>query len=212
MSIQTTIYNIKEERINTWSHFFGLILSVIGLILLLQKAFELKSMMHIISYAIFGLSMIILYLASTLYHGAKDLEKRKKLNVFDHIAIYFLIAGTYTPLTMLVLKGVWGWSIFGAVWGIACVGLVLKLFFTGRFNLASTISYVLMGWVIVIAIKPLLANLSTQGFIWLGIGGAFYSIGAIFYSIKKIPYNHATFHFFVLGGSISHFIAIYWYI
>lgn len=212
MDSKSAPYSPEEEKLNTWSHFIGIILSVIALALLLIKGFQLKSVAHSISYAVFGISMIILYVASTLYHGEKNLDKKAQLKKFDHIAIYFLIAGTYTPFTMLVLKGVWGWAILGSVWGIASVGFILKLFFTGRFKLASTISYVLMGWVIVIAIKPLLANISDKGLFWLMMGGVFYTVGAILYSIKSIPLNHAIFHFFVLGGTASHFVSVYFYI
>lgn len=212
MPIKIKTYDQNEEKINTWSHLIGIALSFFTLIALLIKGFHLKSPVHLISYSIFTLSMIILYSASTLYHNENDLQKKMRLKIFDHIAIYFLIAGTYTPFTLLVLKGAWVWTILSTVWGIAAVGLILKLFFTGRFNLASTLSYILMGWVIIIAIKPLLANISSEGMLWLMIGGAFYTIGAIIYSIKKIPYNHATFHFFVLGGSTSHFIALYFYV
>lgn len=203
MNSKVAPYNPTEEKINTLSHLAGMLLSIIALILMLIKGFHIGSSIHSISYAVFGISMIILYTASTLYHREQNLEKKAQLNKFDHIAIYFLIAGTYTPFTLLVLKGAWGWSILGSVWGIALVGFILKIFFTGRFKLASTISYVLMGWVIIIAIKPLLANISNEGLLWLMIGGVFYTVGAIFYSIKKIPFNHAIFHFFVLGGYIE---------
>jgi hemolysin III len=211
MSGNIKTYSHKEEQLNIWSHFSGFILSIIGLILLLHKGIQSGSALTIISYAIYGVSMLVLYLASTLYHSAKEPQRRQKLNIFDHSAIYVLIAGTYTPFSLLVLKGAWGWSIFGVVWGIAAVGIILKLFFTGRFKLASTISYVLMGWVIVIAIKPLVANFSTVGLLLIAVGGFFYTIGAVLYSIKRIPYNHAIFHFFVLLGSLTHFMAIFLY-
>lgn len=204
-------YSHKEEQLNIWSHFSGIVLSMVGLILLLHKGIQSGSALSIVSYAIYGASMLVLYLASTLYHSAKEPSKRQKMNIFDHAAIYVLIAGTYTPFSLLVLKGAWGWSIFGVVWGIAAVGISLKLFFTGRFNLVSTISYVLMGWVVIIAIKPLITNFSTEGFFWLAAGGFFYTIGAVLYSIKSIPYNHAIFHFCVLLGSLTHFISIFWY-
>jgi hemolysin III len=155
--------------------------------------------------------MILLYLASTLYHNSKVPEKRKKLKVFDHASIYVLIAGSYTPFSLLVLRGAWGWSVFGVVWGIAVAGIILKLFFTGRFNIVSTISYILMGWVVVVAIKPLIANFETEGLLLLLAGGVFYTVGAVLYSIKRIPYNHAIFHFFVLFGSLAHYLAILLY-
>ena len=205
-------YSHIEEKLNIWSHFIGIILSTFGLILLLIKGIKLQSTIHIVSYSIYGVSMIVLFFASTFYHSAKVPEIRKKRNVFDHIAIYFLIAGTYTPFTLIVLKGTWGWSIFGVVWGIAAVGFVIKLFFTGRSNIVSTIGYIIMGLVIVIAIKPLTTNLSNEGLLWLAAGGISYIVGAVLYLIKKVPYNHAIFHIFVLSGALCHYIAIYFYV
>jgi hemolysin III len=212
MSIDIKTYSPNEERLNIWSHFVGAILGILGLVLLLAKGINLNSIIHIASYVIYGLSMVVLFLASTLYHSATEPSKRVKLKVFDHVAIYFLIAGSYTPFTLIGLKGAWGWSIFGVAWGIGIIGMVLKLFFTGRFGLLSTLSYVLMGWVVVIAIKPLMSSLSSDALLWLAIGGVFYTVGAMLYSIKRIPYNHAIFHFFVLGGCICHFIGIYLYV
>ncbi|MFT5762220.1 MAG: hemolysin III, partial [Polaribacter sp.] len=164
------------------------------------------------SLLIFGLSLIILYAASTLYHSATKPKLRRRLNIFDHAAIYVLIAGTYTPFTIITLEGETGWIIFGLTWLFALTGIILKLFFTGKFDKLSTTMYVLMGWQIVFVINPLLENLSEQGLFWLFAGGVFYTVGAVLYSIKKIPYNHAIFHFFVLAGSLSHFISIYFYI
>lgn len=209
MAINLKTYSPAEERLNVWSHFFGIVLSIIGLGFLIHKGIQSGKAIYIVSYIIYGLSMILLYTASTLYHSAKDAEKRLHLKVFDHVAIYFLIAGTYTPFSLLVLKGAWGWSIFGVVWGIAFAGMILKFFFTGRFSVLSTIIYVIMGWVVVIAIKPLLQNFNAPGLFWLLMGGIFYTVGAVLYQIKRIPFNHAIFHFFVLLGSIAHFISIY---
>ncbi|RLD75234.1 MAG: hemolysin D, partial [Bacteroidetes bacterium] len=134
------------------------------------------------------------------------------LNIFDHSAIYVLIAGTYTPFTLLVLKGWVGWTIFGVSWGLALTGIVLKLFFTGKYDTISTIAYVLMGWLIIFAIKPLVNEMPFSGLMWLLAGGVFYTVGAILYSIKKLKYNHAIFHIFVLLGSFSHFMAVFFYI
>jgi hemolysin III len=206
-----TTYSVLEEKLNVWSHGFGIVLSLFGIILLLQKGLKLQSTIHLVSYTIYGISMLVLFTASTLYHNSKEIEKRQRLNVFDHAAIYFLIAGTYTPFTLLGLQGAWGWSIFGIAWGIGLAGIILKLFFTGRFNLLSTISYVAMGWIIVIAIKPLIERVPFEGLMWLAIGGIFYTVGAVLYMFKKIPFNHAIFHFFVLGGAITHFIGVLLY-
>ncbi len=204
-------YTYTEEQINIWSHFAGILLSLVGMVILLMKGIHLQSTLHIVSYAIYGTSMLVLFSASTLYHSATEPEKRKKLNIFDHAAIYFLIAGTYTPFTLLGLQGAWGWSIFGVAWGIGLAGIILKLFFTGRFNLLSTISYVAMGWIIVFAIKPLIARFPFEGLMWLAAGGLFYTIGAVLYMFKKIPYNHAIFHFFVLAGAIAHYFGVLFY-
>jgi len=211
MSEKIKSYSTTEEKMNVYSHLFGLLLSIVGLILLLVKSFHSGTVLSTVSYAIFGASMITLYLASTLYHASVDEKKRKRLNVFDHSAIYVLIAGTYTPFSLLGLQGAWGWSIFGVVWGIAVIGVVLKLFFTGRFRLASTISYVLMGWVIVVAIKPLIERFPFEGLMWLAAGGFSYTFGAVLYQVKRIPYNHALFHFFVLLGTFTHFMGVYLY-
>jgi hemolysin III len=204
-------YSPREEKLNVISHFIGLLLSILGLIILIIKGFSSGSALSVVSYTVYGTSMILLYLASTLYHNSKVPEKRKKLKVFDHASIYVLIAGSYTPFSLLVLRGAWGWSVFGVVWGIAVAGIILKLFFTGRFNIVSTISYILMGWVVVVAIKPLIANFETEGLLLLLAGGVFYTVGAVLYSIKRIPYNHAIFHFFVLFGSLAHYLAILLY-
>ena len=205
-------YSAAEEQLNVASHAVGLVLSVIGLALLVVKAATLGNSLHIVSFAIFGASLVALYAASTIYHSTKDPTRRTQLRTVDHATIYILIAGTYTPFTIAVLSGTVGWTLFGVAWGMAATGVVLKLFFTGRFNILSTSMYVFMGWVIVFAIKPLMAALPEEGIFWLFAGGIAYTVGAVSYSIKKIPYGHAVFHFFVLAGSACHFVAVYWYI
>lgn len=207
-----TYYRHTEERLNVITHFLGLILSIAGLVLLVTFASLYGTVWHIVSFSIFGVSMVVLYLASTLYHFAKKKSTRRKLNIFDHSAIYVLIAGTYTPFCLVVLQGALGWTLFGISWGLGLIGIVLKLFFTGRFNKLSTISYVLMGWVAIIAANPLIEKLSSEALLYLLLGGIFYTIGAVFYAIEKIPYNHAIFHIWVLFGTISHFIAIFFYV
>jgi len=167
---------------------------------------------HVVSFVIFGASLVFLYAVSTFYHSAKKLELRSRLRVIDHSAIYILIAGTYTPFTLVTLNGVIGWTIFGTSWGLALTGIILKLFFTGKYNLISTSMYVFMGWIIIFAIKPLINNFSLNGLIWLVAGGMAYTIGAILYSIKKIKFSHAFFHILVLIGSGCHFISVFIYI
>lgn len=202
-------YSTKEEKLNVVSHGFGLVLSVIALPFLILKAFNFDGFWKPISFIIYGFSMVILYAASTFYHATKNPKKRRKLNIFDHAAIYVLIAGSYSPFCLVGLNSDLGWYMFLFVWIFALTGIILKLFFTGRFDKLSTAMYLLMGWQVMFFIKPLMESLSTEAFSYLVAGGVFYSVGAILYSIKKIPYNHFIFHIFVLLGSLSHFIAIY---
>ena len=205
-------YSNLEEKLNVWSHFVGLILSVIGLILLIFRALELENIWAIISFPIFGLSMIILYLASTLYHYSENPKIRYRLNIFDHAAIYVLIAGSYTPFVLVSLNGTEGYIIFSIVWSIALVGIIFKIFYTGRFDILSTILYLAMGWLIIFSSKSLLQSLDFNGLLWLISGGIAYTIGAILYSINKLKLNHAIFHLFVLVGTFCRFISVYFYV
>ena len=207
-----TYYPTTEEKINILTHGLGLLLSIAALVLLIIHASTHGTARHIVSFTIFGASLILLYSASTLYHYSQKPEIRRKLNILDHASIYVLIAGTYTPFTLITLKGWLGWTIFGITWGIAIIGVFFKLFYTGRFDKISTIAYVAMGWIIIFAVKPLIENLPINGLYWLLAGGIFYTIGAVLYSVKKIKFNHAIFHVFVLLGSFSHFMAIYFYV
>jgi len=205
-------YTTKEEKLNIYTHAFGLVFSIIALPFLIAKGIHLNSFWQTTSLFIYGFSLIILYAASTFYHAAKNPRNRRKLNIFDHAAIYILIAGTYTPYTLITLEGKTGWIVFGLTWSFALIGVILKLFFTGRFDKLSTVMYLLMGWQVVFAIKPLMENLATEGLQLLFLGGIFYTIGAILYSIRKLPYNHAIFHVFVLLGSFSHFFSVYYFV
>ncbi|RLZ09884.1 PAQR family membrane homeostasis protein TrhA [Faecalibacter macacae] len=205
-------YSPTEEKLNVYSHLLGLFLSIVGLILLIKKSLIIENRWATVSFIIFGLSMITLYLASTLYHAATNPEKRIKLKIFDHVAIYVLIAGSYTPYTLVSLVNDNGWKVFAIVWGFALIGIIIKLFFTGRFKVVSTLMYVLMGWMIVFSFSDLQKNVSEEGINWLIAGGIAYTVGAILYSIKKIPYNHAIFHVFVLIGTFCHFFSILNYV
>ncbi len=207
-----TYYPAKEELINVITHLVGLILSIAATALLITFASINGTVWHIVSFSIFGSSLITLYLASTLYHSAKKKTLRQKLNVFDHAAIYVLIAGTYTPFCLVGLNGAMGWSLFGITWGLAVIGIILKIFYIGKYDKISTLGYVMMGWVAVIASKSLINNLEFETLIYLLLGGISYTIGAILYAMNSVPYNHAIFHFFVLGGSILHFISIFFYL
>lgn len=202
------LYSKKEEQLNIISHAFGLISSIIAFPFLLNKSFYFADFWHQISFIIYGVSLIILYAASTFYHASKEPKLRRKLNIFDHAAIYVLIAGSYTPFCLVALNSKLGWIMCCFVWIFAFAGIVLKLFFTGKYDKISTVMYVLMGWQIVFFIKPLIKTLSENGLFWLISGGVLYSIGALLYSISKLKYNHAIFHLFVLLGSLSHFMAI----
>jgi hemolysin III len=203
-------YSKIEEKLNIWSHAFGLLLSIIAFPFLVIKSFDFDGFWKPTSFIIYGLSLMILYAASTFYHAATEPKKRRKLNIVDHAAIYVLIAGSYTPFVLIGLDAVLGNYMFIFVWLLALVGVILKLFFTGRFSKLSTAMYLLMGWQVVFFISPLMESLSSFSFHYLFIGGVFYSIGAVLYMTKKLPYNHAIFHLFVLLGSFSHFLAIYY--
>ncbi|SLM28517.1 Hemolysin-3 [Desulfamplus magnetovallimortis] len=205
-------YPPAEENINIISHAVGFILSIIASVFLLIHANMHGDIWHIVSFGIFGASMMILYASSAFYHSVKTSKLRNRSNIVDHASIYLLIAGTYTPFTLITLKGMIGWVIFGISWGMALTGIILKLFFTGKFKLISTIVYVIMGWIIVFAIKPLIHNLPLEGVSWLFAGGIAYTIGAFLYSIKKIKFNHAIFHILVLIGSFCHFISVFFYV
>ncbi len=202
-------YPAAEERINVYSHGLGLILSVLALATLTLKA---QGLLQVISVSVFATSMIALYGSSTIYHSTVDVARRAFLRTVDHAMIYVLIAGTYTPFSLLVLKGTAGWAIFGVTWALAAIGITIKLFHTGRYDKISTAMYVFMGWIIVFAIKPLLANISSEAMTWLFSGGVFYTVGALFYSIRKLPFGHATFHIFCLLGSASHFVSVYYFV
>lgn len=201
-----------EEVMNAVTHGVGTLLAVAGLVLLTVLAYLHGSIWHIVSFSIYGTTLVLLYLASTLYHSFTNERVKRIFKILDHSAIYLLIAGTYTPFTLVPLHGVLGWTVFSLVWGLAIIGIVLKVFFAGRYKVLSTLCYLGMGWFIVIAIKPLLATVPALGMIWLFAGGLFYTLGSVFYLWKRLPYNHAIWHLFVLAGSISHFIAVFFYI
>ncbi len=179
LSKKPKFYPPLEEKLNVFSHGFGFVLSIIGLVLLILRANELGGFKHLVSFSVFGASMVVLYAASTFYHSAKSHILRYRLNILDHAAIYVLIAGTYTPFAMVTLEGTIGWVIFGVIWAMALCGVFLKLFFTGRYQTLSTIMYVVMGWVVVFAIKPLLETLPDTGLLWLLSGGISYTLGAV---------------------------------
>ncbi len=190
------------------THGVGFVIAIISSVLLLLKSLQNGIHLRFFAYFIYCAGLITLYLASTLYHGAKDPERKKLLNIFDHASIYLLIAGTYTPITLLSIKGIIGTVILITVWVIAIFGIILKLYFTGRYSRISTAAYIMMGWVIVVAIKPLVNSMELLGLYWLVAGGIFYTLGALIYMMKSKKYNHVVFHIFVLLGSICHYVVI----
>jgi len=209
---QNPRYTPGEEVANSLTHGIGAGLSVAGLILLVVFAAMYGDVWRVVSFSIYGSSLIILYLSSTLYHSFQKPRVKRVFRILDHTSIYALIAGTYTPFTLVSLRGPWGWTIFGVVWGLALLGIAFKTVFTGRFDIATTAAYVLMGWLGVIAFKEMLIKVPSGGLILLVAGGVVYTAGVIFYIWEKLPYNHAIWHLFVLGGSICHFFAIFLYV
>ncbi len=197
-----------EEIANSVTHGFGILMSLVGTVVLTLRAVETGEIRRIVTYPLFGVTMILLYTASTLYHSRKSEVSKARLKVFDHISIFYLIAGTYTPITLVGMRGPWGWSIFGVAWALALAGTVFKLFYTGRFPIISTAIYVTMGWIVVVAVMPLLRSLSTDTLLWLLGGGLFYTGGVVFYAWRRLPFGHAVWHLFVLAGTASHFVAV----
>lgn len=208
----THTYSRKEEVANAVTHGIGAALSIAALVILIVFAVLKGSPWHVVSFTIYGVSMLLLYTSSTLVHGFRDGKAKDLFEIFDHSAIYLFIAGTYTPLMLIVVKGVLGWSIFGIVWGIAILGCAFKAYFVKRFLFMSTIFYILMGWLIVIAWEPLTTNMASGGIILLSIGGLMYTLGTVFYVWRGFPFHHAVWHLFVLAGSILHFFMILFYV
>jgi hemolysin III len=185
---------------------------VAGLTLLVALAAIYGDVWRVVSFSIYGSSLVLLYLASTLYHSIQYPKVKRILRIFDHSAIYLLIAGTYTPFTLVSMRGPWGWTLFCVVWGLALLGIAFKTVFIGRYEKLATAAYVLMGWLVVIAFKEMLLTIPPGGVIWLVVGGVIYTLGVLFYAWEKLPYNHAIWHLFVLGGSICHFFAILFHV
>jgi len=212
VQVHASSYSPAEEVANSITHGIGVLLSCGGLVVLVVFASLHGTSWHVTASAIFGASLVWSYTASTLYHGIPSANAKRILKVIDHAAIYLLIAGTYTPFTLISLRGPWGWSLFGTIWGLALLGVVLKITMLGKLARISTLVYLAMGWIVLIAIKPLLAVVAPGGMMLLLFGGLAYSIGVIFYVWKKLPYNHAVWHLFVLAGSLFHFFAVLFYV
>ena len=201
----------NEEIVNAITHGIGFLLAIAATAILTVRASIHGNAWHIVTYSIFGAGLINLYLASTLYHSSTRAQIKYYLNRFDHSSIYVLIAATYTPFTLVALKGAFGWVIFGLIWAMAIAGVVFKIwFYTTKFRTLSTWLYIAMGWLIIIAIVPIVKNLPNISLWFLFAGGLSYSIGTFFYLKKSIPFGHGIFHLFILGGSICHFFALFY--
>ena len=198
----------RAELANTITHGMGVIASVAALTLLVMTAARGGDPWDIIGVSVFGATLVLLYVASTLYHAIERPHVKARLKIFDHAAIYLLIAGTYTPFMIGVLRGGWGWSMFGVIWGLALGGVVFKLFLTGKYQKLSTLIYVLMGWLVLVAAVPMYRLMSGATLAWLVAGGVTYTAGTLFYHNERLRHAHAIWHLFVLGGSVCHAIAV----
>lgn len=202
----------NEEIANSILHGTGIALSIAALIVLVVMASRIGDVWKIVSFSVYGTSLLILYTVSTIYHSMWGESLKRLFLIFDHMAIFLLIAGTYTPFLLINLRGVWGWSLFGTIWGLAIVGIVYKSIRGLKGEWLSLFIYLAMGWLIVVASRQMVEAIPLYGIAWLIIGGLLYTLGAVFFMLdRKIPYGHAIWHTFVLGGSISHFISILYY-
>ncbi|WAC65020.1 hemolysin III family protein [Pseudoxanthomonas sp. SL93] len=199
---------MRDEIASALTHGLGAVAALAGGAVLITLAAIHGDAWQLGASIVFGITLLLLYTASTLYHAIQHPVAKGRLKVFDHCAIYLLIAGTYTPFTLIGLRGPWGWGLFAAIWTLAVAGVVFKLFYTGRFKLLSTIIYIAMGWLVIVAIKPLLQSLDAWTLGWLLAGGVFYTLGTFFYHRESIRYSHAIWHLFVIAGSVCHFIAV----
>lgn len=208
----THTYPRREEVANAITHGIGAALSVVALVLLIVFSSIKGTAWHVVSFTIYGVSMLLLYSCSTLVHSFKEGKVKDIFEFLDHSSIYIYIAGTYTPFVLLAVRGNLGWTLFGIVWGIALLGVLFKVFFVKKFLFLSTIFYIVMGWLIVIAWGPLTAAIPSTGITLLVTGGVLYTLGTVFYVWRAFPYHHAIWHLFVLGGSVTHFFAILLYL
>jgi hemolysin III len=206
------IFSLGEEITHSITHGIGAGLSIAGLTLLVLRAVWYGNGLQVVSFSIYGATLIVMFLASTLYHSVQQPRLKQVFKVFDHAAIYLLIAGTYTPFLLVALKGTWSWVLLIIIWGLALLGVGFKALFIERFQRVSVLGYVLMGWLSVVMFKELLVNLPLDGLVWLAAGGVAYTVGVIFYALQKIPYMHVVWHGFVLAGSACHYFAVLLYL
>lgn len=200
---------LREELASSLTHGFGAVVAIAGTVLLVVRAALTGDPYRIVSFAVFGFTLILLYTSSTLYHAIRSHGAKRKLRLLDHLAIYLLIAGTYTPYTLAGIGGAWGWSIFGVIWGLAVLGVVFKLFFVGRLKRLSTLIYIAMGWIVIVAVVPLVRALEPVTLAWLLAGGLCYTAGTVFYLNRTLPFGHSIWHLFVLAGSVCHYLGIW---
>ncbi len=205
-------YSLREEIANSLTHGIGALLSMIGLVVMILLANWSGDLWKIVSASVFGASMVALYLASTLYHAVPMPKLKHFFRKLDHSAIYLLIAGTYTPFLLVSMRGAWGWSLFGVLWGVAVVGCAFKAFFVGKWDKASTALYLAMGWAVLVALKPAIEAVPVGGMVLMALGGLAYSVGVFFYVSDRIPYNHAIWHGFVLAGTAFHYFGVVFYV
>lgn len=208
----TRQYSLGEEIANCITHGLGALLSVAGLVTLVVVAARHGTLLQISSVAVYGGTLVLLYLSSTLYHSLSATRARHVFKVIDHSSIYLLIAGTYTPFTLVTLRGPWGYSLLAVVWVLAVAGVAAEAFWVYRPKWVSSLVYLAMGWLVVVAIRPLVAGIPRGGWLLLLAGGLSYTVGVVFYVLKKVPYMHAVWHLFVLGGSVSQFLAVLLYV
>ena len=208
----TPVYTRGEEIANSVTHGIGIVLAIIGLAVLSAFAARNGEAIHVVACSVFGASLILNYTASTLYHSVQVERIKPRLRALDHSAIFLLIAGTYTPFMLVSLRGVWGWSLLGAIWTLALLGIGMRLALKGRFHGVVVGLYIAMGWAVVLALEPLMRNVATGGMVLLVAGGVVYTLGVVFYNWKSLPYNHAIWHGFVLLGSALHFFAVLFYV
>jgi len=206
------IFTLGEEIAHSITHGIGVGLSIAGLVILVVIAAKYGDVYQVVSFSIYGATLILLYLASTLYHSFQAPRVKQIFKRMDHAAIYLLIAGTYTPFLLVGIRGPLGWTLFGIIWGLAALGVSFKVLFIHRFQKLSVLAYVLMGWLCVVAFKQMAASIALNGMILLAAGGVVYTLGVIFYAMTKVRYSHAVWHLFVLGGSVCHYFAVLFYL
>lgn len=208
----THIFTKKEEIANSITHGIGVILSIAALVILIVYSSLNGNVWHIVSFTIFGITMVMLYTSSTMLHSLPKGKAKDVFEVLDHSSIYFFIAGSYTPYLLVVIQGAKGWTFFGIIWGLAIAGTVFKAFFVKKFLFFSTLLYILMGWLIIFLWNPLVESLHPNGIMLLVIGGICYTVGAVFYVWRAFTYHHALWHLFVLAGTIAHFFSVLLYV